>query len=313
MERRGRPTPVDAAVCRPVGSIPGRVADEPGPAGDHLGGLVLRLLHRGGRRRGGRGLVGGRLCPAVPGPGGLLRLDLDQHGSARRGAAAAPDRARRVAPARGRGHADRRARTVLHRRLAQRCPRTAPRRSAGRRGRAGRLHPGRAAGPHRGLGRPRSVRRRGGGSAALPPRLRAGLAGRCGVAELHRRHGDHRRRLLRAGRQLRGGEGSLRGVGQGGRARPAPRRGRAPRRHRAGRRVLLPDPTGRTGRSPGRHPGRVAGRRRPPKRIGGQPKAVTGSLRSRRTGSRGGAAVPRSRPDSGPACWRPAAARSAGR
>ncbi len=142
VERRGRPTPVDAAVCRSVGSIPGRVADEPGPAGDHLGGLVLRLLHRGRRRRGGRGLVGGRLCPAVPGPGGLLRLDLDQHRPARGGAAAAPDRARRVAPARGRGHADRRARTVLHRRLAQRCPGTAPRRSAGRRGRAGRLHPG---------------------------------------------------------------------------------------------------------------------------------------------------------------------------
>ena len=63
VERRGRPTPVDAAVCRSVGAIPGRVADESGPAGDHLGGLVLRLLHRGRRRRGGRGLVARPVMP----------------------------------------------------------------------------------------------------------------------------------------------------------------------------------------------------------------------------------------------------------
>ena len=71
-----------------------------------------------------------------------------------------------------------------------------------------------------------------------------------------------------------------------------PGRGRAPRRHRAGRRLLLPDPTGRTGRSPGHHPGRAAGPwpgqpRRPGQSTPVQPKGVTGGA-----SSRGGPEIP---------------------
>ena len=64
---------------------------------------------------------------------GLTWISTGQLEGARRQLRAEPGRA---APARGRGHADRRAGAVLHRRLAQRCRRTAARRSAGGRGRA---------------------------------------------------------------------------------------------------------------------------------------------------------------------------------
>ena len=95
----GAPVSTSAGRCR--GSPRSRRAERVAAAGargrpgDHLGGLVLRLLHRG-RRRGGRlGAGGGWLRTAAPGTTRLLRPDLDQHRSARR---------RPTAAARGTGH-----------------------------------------------------------------------------------------------------------------------------------------------------------------------------------------------------------------
>ena len=69
-----------------------------------------------------------------------------------------------------------------------------------------------------------------------------------------------RRRLLRAGRQLRDGEGPLRRLGRGLRARTsAPPSARRRRRRGARRRLLLPDPARRPRRRPRPPPGRAAG------------------------------------------------------
>ncbi len=83
---------------------------------------------------------------------------------------------------------------------------------------AGMFTLGRAAGAYAELVAAGPQRRRAGRSAPLPPRLSARLAGRCHIACRHRGHRNHGRRLLRSGRQLRGGERPLRGVRQGGRA-----------------------------------------------------------------------------------------------
>ncbi len=65
-------------------------------------------------------------------------------------------------------------------------------------------------------------------------------------------------RLLRPGRQLRDGEGSLRGVGRGRRDAPAARGALAPRRRRAGRRDVLPGPARRPEQHPDDAPRRTA-------------------------------------------------------
>ena len=73
------------------------------------------------------------------------------------------------------------------------------------------------------LDAPRPDRHDGRGAAALPPRQRRRLGGRRRPAGPDRRHRHPGRGLLRAGRQLRRRAGPLRGVGRGGRARPAAR------------------------------------------------------------------------------------------
>ena len=75
-----------------------------------------------------------------------------------------------------------------------------------------------AARPHRG---------RGGRPAALPPPRRHRLGRRPAAARARRRDGHPGRRLLRPGRQLRHGEGPLRGLGRGRRDPPAACRARA--------------------------------------------------------------------------------------
>ena len=66
----------------------------------------------------------------------------------------------------------------------------------------------------RGVDATRPHRRRGRRPAALPPPRRARLGDRRRAARADRRHGHAGRRLLRPGRQLRGGAGALRGLGR---------------------------------------------------------------------------------------------------
>ena len=88
-------------------------------AGGDLGGLLLRLLHRRWGRGGGRGAACRRLCAAVPGPGRLLRTDLDQHGPTRGRPQAAARRPGCAAPVRVVRSPGGRSGALLHRRLAQ--------------------------------------------------------------------------------------------------------------------------------------------------------------------------------------------------
>ena len=151
LERRGGPAPAAAAVRRSAGAGAGGVGARPSTgreAGGRLGRLVLRLLHRRRGRGGGRGAAAAGYAPAAPGPGRLLRADLDQHRPARGRPPAAADRAwtccTRTWP---------RARPIVG--LEPSCTAVwrsdaagaAARRSAGGRGRGRGAHAGRAAGP----------------------------------------------------------------------------------------------------------------------------------------------------------------------
>ncbi len=94
----------------------------------------------------------------------------------------------------------------------RRAHRQHPRRAQPRRARRARAAA--AARPHRG---------RGGRPAALPPPRRHRLGRRPAAARARRRDGHPGRRLLRPGRQLRHGEGPLRGLGRGRGDAPAAR------------------------------------------------------------------------------------------
>ncbi len=171
-----------------------------------------------GRAGRGRGAGGRRLLGAAPRQPGLLRADLDLDRPAGRRPPAADAHPGRARPALAAGHPDRRARTVLHRGAALGRRRAAAGRSARAPIVAG--APARwpscspharldAAGPDRGA-------RRWPSRTATSTRCSAGTpTGRCSRgagAEV-----DGGRRLLRAGRQLRGRARPLRGVGGGGR------------------------------------------------------------------------------------------------
>ncbi len=126
--------------------------------------------------------------------------------------------------------------------------------------------PGRGAGGRARVGPARPLRRGRGGPAPLPRARRPRLGGRPRPAGPGRGRGHRRRRLLRAGRQLRRRARPPRRLGRRGRDRPPPgRAGRRPGRGRPGRRVLLPDPARPPGRPPGPPPGRAPrpGQRRP--------------------------------------------------
>ena len=256
-QRRQLPRFADPAGAGAGGDRP---RDRTGEAGGRLGGLVLRLLHRRRGRGGGRGAAAAGYAPQFldrTACCGLTWISTGQREGARRQLRTSLDVLHPYVAA---GVPDRRSGAVLHRGLAQRRARAAARRSAGGRGRRRVCSrwPSCWPGPRTGH-RPDLSGGRDRGPAALPPRRGAGLAGRRRAAEALRRDGDHARRLLRPGRQLRGREGPLRRVGEGGRARPAARRRGPPERDRAGRRVLLPHPAGRAGRHDGDHAGRAAG------------------------------------------------------
>ena len=121
------------------------------------------------------------------------------------------------------------------------------------------VHPGEGGG----VDAARPDRRRGGGSAALPPSRGHRVGDRRRAAGQHRGEGAAGRRLLRAGRQLRGGAGPLRDERGRRRARPAARRTRCRSGRRgAGRRLLLPHAARRPRRAPGAAPRRAAARGR---------------------------------------------------
>ena len=200
---------------------------------------------RGGRPAGRRGRASRACCGA----------DLDQHRPARRGRAGSCAATVDVLhPYVARGRPGGRPGAVLPGDPALRRRRAA-RRPPGRRGRGRRAHAGRAAQPTlAGLdaARPDRHRRSSCSRTATTPASSAGRPTR--PARPDRGHGHPGRRLLRAGRQLRGRAGPLRGVGRGGRARPAARPSGAAGRGRGGarRRLLLPHPARRPRRTCGR-------------------------------------------------------------
>ena len=166
---------------------------------------------------------------------------------------------RRAAPVRRGRDPGRRARAVLPGDAAL-GRRRADRRPAGRRGRRRGALARRGAGHAARLGAPGPDRHDGRGAAALPPRQRDRLGRGRRPAGPDRRDRHPRRRLLRAGRQLRRRAGPLRGLGRGGRARPAPGgAGRGGGGGGARRRLLLPHPARRPRRRPGAAPRRAAG------------------------------------------------------
>ena len=170
-------------------------------------------------------------------PAGVLRADLDLHRPAGRRPPAAAAQPRALWPGARRGHPDRRAGALVHRRAPRRDHRAAARRPAGPAGPRRHPHAGRAAGRHRPVGAAGPRRRARGGPAALPPPCRDGLARRLRAAGPGRRRGQRGRRLLRAGRQLRRRARPLRRLAGGGRDRAAARRPRG----RAADAVVLAD------------------------------------------------------------------------
>ena len=157
----------------------------------------------------------GRLRAAVPGRDRLLRTDLDQHRSARRSPTAAAAAPGRAAPVRGRRDVpssawSRPALAVWRSDAAELLPDDPRVAEVGRRG----ADPRRAAGPYAGLvaARPDRASRSWPSRTATTPSV-LGWQADAALLAAYRGDGDHRRRLLRAGRQLRGGEGPLRRVG----------------------------------------------------------------------------------------------------
>ena len=197
----------------------------------------------------------------------VLRTDLDHHGPAQRCASHRGPGRGDAARLRRERHPSHRPRTELPR-IDPGGRRPAARRPPCRRGEFGDPVPGRVPGqPDRcgGVDAAGPDRCRGGRPAALPSPCGDRVGDRRGAAGEHRREGEAGRRLLRAGRQLRGGGGPLRDERGHRRARPAARRTccRAGGR-RTRRRVLLPHAARRPRRSPGAAPRRAAPRGRPP-------------------------------------------------
>ena len=242
-QRRSIPAFAPKTLRRSVGN------SRRGPRRVDLGRLLQRPLLPGQRAR-SHSLPGvGRRDGAGDRRRRLLRSHLDHDRPAGPGALDHGAHGPHAHAVRRVGRAGRRPRAVLPGDAAQRrrrADRREPRRAQLRRAR-------RTPRP------PAAVPRRGGdrGAAALPPGLDPRLDRRQADPRASGRDGDAGRRLLRAGRQLRHGEGALRGLGRRGRDAPAARGTRQPGRSGARRRDVLPGAARRPRRRPDDAPGRA--------------------------------------------------------